>query len=64
MRALVPLAALALQAVCLLPAAAHAADTRQHVEMPAPMRNHMLANMRDHLAALGDIQAALAAGRF
>jgi len=28
------------------------------------MREHMLANMRDHLAALSEIQAALAAGRY
>jgi cytochrome c556 len=41
-----------------------AADPRQHVEMPAPMQEHMLANMRDHLAAMGEIQAALAAGKF
>lgn len=41
-----------------------ATDTRQLVEMPAPMREHMLANMRDHLAAMGEIQAALAKGNF
>jgi cytochrome c556 len=28
------------------------------------MHEHMLANMRDHLAALSEIQAALAAGRY
>jgi hypothetical protein len=39
-------------------------DTRQAVELPAMMRDHMRANMRDHLAALHDIQAALAANRF
>jgi cytochrome c556 len=45
-------------------AAAPAADTRQAVEMPATMRSHMLANMRDHLAALSEIQSALAAGKY
>jgi hypothetical protein len=41
-----------------------AADTRQAVELPAMMREHMLANMRDHLTALAEIQAALAAGKY
>jgi hypothetical protein len=36
------------------------ADTRQAVSFPEPLRTHTLANMRDHLAALGEIQAALA----
>ena len=43
---------------------AQAADQRQLVELPAPMQEHMLANMREHLVALGEIQAALAAGKF
>jgi hypothetical protein len=34
-------------------------DARELVEMPAPMQEHMLANMRDHLAALDEILAAL-----
>lgn len=34
-------------------------DTRELVEMPAPMQEHMLANMRDHLAAIDEILAAL-----
>jgi cytochrome c556 len=37
-----------------------APDTRVAVELPPPMRAHMLANMRDHLAALHEIQATLA----
>lgn len=37
-----------------------AEDTRQHVELPAPMRAHMLANMRDHLLALEIITRQLA----
>jgi cytochrome c556 len=45
-------------------AAAHAADTRQPVTMPAPMQEHMLANMRDHLTAIGEIQATLAKGKY
>lgn len=39
------------------------ADTRTLVSMPAPMQEHMLANMRDHLAALDEILASIAAGR-
>lgn len=51
-------------ATLALLAPAYAADTRQRVAMPAPMQEHMLANMRDHLAALGEIQAALADGKY
>lgn len=40
------------------------ADSRQPVELPAMMREHMLANMRDHLTALAEIQAALGAGKY
>lgn len=43
--------------------AAPAADTRQSVAIPAPMAAHMLANMRDHLAALQEITDAMAKGR-
>lgn len=54
---LIFVAALALVA----PTASRAAqDARVAVELPAPMQAHMLANMRDHLAALHEIQAALA----
>jgi len=59
--AIVPIIALSL--TVLLPAAL-AADGRQLVELPAPMQEHMLANMRDHLAAMGEIQASLAAGKY
>lgn len=43
---------------------AHAADenARAKVELPAMMKDHMLGNMRDHLAALQEVQAALARG--
>jgi hypothetical protein len=37
---------------------------RELVRLPAPMREHMLANMRDHLAAIGEIQRALADGAY
>jgi cytochrome c556 len=37
-----------------------AEDTRQRVELPAPMQAHMLANMRDHLRALETITRQLA----
>jgi cytochrome c556 len=38
-------------------------DARKLVRLPAQMRTHMLSNMRDHLVALHEIQAALAAGK-
>jgi dTDP-4-amino-4,6-dideoxygalactose transaminase len=41
-----------------------AEDARMPVDLPAMMRQHMLANMRDHLKALNEIQAALAARQF
>jgi len=37
-------------------------DNRELVKLPAMMQQHMLANMRDHLAALDEILAALSAG--
>jgi cytochrome c556 len=40
------------------------ADERELVEMPAMMQQHMLANMRDHLAALDEINRAIAAEEF
>lgn len=38
-------------------------DTRVLVSIPEPMRSHMLANMREHLLVLSDIQAALGSGK-
>lgn len=35
-------------------------DRRIAVDFPEPLRSHTLSNMRDHLAALGEIQEALA----
>lgn len=37
-------------------------DTRELVELPAMMQEHLLASMRDHLASLDEILAALAEG--
>ncbi len=51
-------------AALALLAPVYAADPRERVTLPAPMQEHMLANMRDHLAAMGEIQAALAAGKY
>jgi hypothetical protein len=38
------------------------ADARELVQLPAMMQEHMLSNMRDHLVALNDILARMAAG--
>lgn len=43
---------------------AAAADPRRLVPFPDPLRHHTLANMRDHLLALGEMQDALAKGEF
>ncbi len=63
MRHTIALATFTLSLVALLPSA-NAADARQLVQMPAPMQDHMLANMRDHLVVIGEVQAALAKGKF
>jgi ABC-type microcin C transport system permease subunit YejE len=39
-------------------------DTRQLIEFPPMMRQHLLSNMRDHLAAITEIQQALSSGTF
>lgn len=39
-------------------------DARQLVEFPAEMREHTLANMRDHLLALQEINIALSRNEF
>jgi hypothetical protein len=39
-------------------------DTRQVVHFPAQLRTHVLANMRDHLLALQQIQTALSKEEF
>lgn len=56
---------LGIAAILLLTAfAASAQDTRRKVELPPMMRDHMMANMRDHLLAVSEIQEALAGGAF
>ena len=40
------------------------ANARTLVELPAPIRAHMLANMRDHLAAIETVSHQLAAGDY
>jgi len=40
------------------------ADERSKVDFPPMMRDHMLGNMRDHLTALQEITASLAAGEY
>lgn len=45
-------------------AAAQAADSRQLVEFPEPMRIHTISNMRDHLLSLQEIDEALAKSEF
>lgn len=46
------------------PLCAMALDARQKIDMPEMMREYMLGNMRDHLQALQEIQAALAKNEF
>lgn len=41
-----------------------AEDSRELVELPEMMQNHMLANMRDHLAALDEILLSLGEENF
>jgi len=43
---------------------AAATDHRAPVSFPAELREHTFANMRDHLLALQEIQAALATGNY
>jgi cytochrome c556 len=41
-----------------------AQDDRQLVRLPPPMQEHMLGNMRDHLATLNDIIGNVAEGKY
>ena len=43
---------------------AQAQDARELVRLPMPMQEHMLANMRDHLATLNAIVGDVAGGEF
>jgi cytochrome c556 len=59
------IAPLALASLLALPLTLAAEDDpRIAVDMPPMMRSHMLANMRDHLMALQEIQSRLAAGEY
>jgi hypothetical protein len=40
------------------------ADNRVAVDFPAPMKQHILSNMRDHLQTISQIQVAMGAGQF
>lgn len=44
--------------------AAQGSDPRQPVSLPAEMREHTLASMRDHLQALSEIIAALSSAQY
>ena len=44
--------------------ASQAQDTRELVSLPAPMQEHMLGNMRDHLATLNEIIGEVANSKF
>lgn len=56
---------LALTLALAVPASASAElNPRELVELPPPMREHMLANMRDHLLAIEAITRLLAEGRY
>lgn len=45
-------------------AASFGGDTRQEVNFPPEMRQHTLANMRDHLEALSEILSKMSAGQY
>lgn len=56
---------LTLSALCLAALPVRAAeDSRELVKLPPMMQEHMLSSMRDHVAALDAILAAIAQGRF
>jgi hypothetical protein len=44
--------------------AGQAQESRELVRLPGPMQEHMLGNMRDHLAALNEIVGDVADGKF
>lgn len=44
--------------------AAPETDMRAEAVFPEPLRSHTLSNMRDHLKAVAEIQAALADGKY
>ncbi len=54
----------AAMAIATLSTSLAANDSRELVNMPAPMVQHMLGNMRDHLLAITEIQQSLGKGDF
>lgn len=56
--------ALCFAAIAMPAAGAAEEGARQLVTLPEPMRQHLLANMRDHLAAINEIQQLLGSGGF
>ena len=58
------LLALIYSIVLAVPSVTSAEDNRQKVEMPDMMKQHMLANMRDHLVALEEITRYLATRQY
>jgi hypothetical protein len=58
----VPFAVLVLLAAAM--GASQAQDSRELVRLPEPMQEHMLGNMRDHLATLNEIIGDVADGKF
>ena len=49
--------------LCILGSSTAVGDSRQLVRLPEMMQEHMLANMRDHLAAINEILEDMAKGR-
>ena len=62
MNRLLALTVLAL--IASVPVLAQDGDARELVKMPAPMTEHMLSNMRDHLLAITEIQRSIGSGDF
>jgi len=55
---------LAVMLVVTMSGATRAQDARELVRLPAPMQEHMLANMRDHLVTLNAIVGDVADDKF
>ena len=53
-----------LVACVLTPTSFAETDTRQKLDFPEMMQQHMLSNMRDHLLAISEIQAFMAAAEY
>ncbi len=65
MNKIIPLLSTSLLSLTLITGIANAMnmdDKRELVKFPQMMQNHMMANMRDHLAAINEIQMNLAEG--